>query len=622
MQAWYRFRLKMSAFGKWCGQQVKSLHRRFLSTAAPFGVLKTDWRKRWFRFVLMYAIIFSVAIFAHDYLAMLAILYGLWSVVAISRAWADNENQRRQIAKKILDTKPDNLPDLRAVALVSSLATLVILPLLASRMHHAFALYEARPDINFSNWLWFLADQTYLKSIPDFSEVIHIHDTGIALGHPIGRIVVVLARFYIYYIILQSIYRLFDIHHDISDALKALSKDPDLAVRIGQRALYRLVRTFQDQSLSLRERGAAALAMGRIGHPVAFETLSEVADASDTPDDLRAEVVTALGELQTPEVVEVLQRALSRDSVLVQQAAIIALGKLKIDDHRHEHADPVRILLEKLQSIRDVPQANYDVLKRLVESLGQQLNNIPEHPLSPECFKLITRNPSLTTHVSLRLQNRTATTLQRLGHLAGVPLLIEMIDRNSNPKLLCATIDALGFLAAKLPVDDAQRSASRDILIRGLTESNNDSVRAAVARGLANLRDEAALPALFFSLNEALKNDQSGLRDDLLGAISQFGEQQKKDAEQAIREYRQQQSRQNVARLANVELKLEERIKAANTFNEKSGKLAWNTLKRLYLDDTTPIELRDAVQKALKQMNARDFEQVQQERLRRAEKHG
>ena len=74
-------------------------------------------------------------------------------MLGVGRAWVANEKLRTKIARKLSDADPDELPDLRVSALLSSLQLFIIIPLLMKSSPEMFGLYLVPEDASMSDWM-------------------------------------------------------------------------------------------------------------------------------------------------------------------------------------------------------------------------------------------------------------------------------------------------------------------------------------------------------------------------------------------------------------------------------------------------------------------------------------
>ena len=77
-----------------------------------------------------FGIIHAIAFYLTSLFAWIVLWLGFLGVLGVGRAWVANEKLRTRIARKLSDADPDELPDLRVSALLSSLQLFIIIPLL------------------------------------------------------------------------------------------------------------------------------------------------------------------------------------------------------------------------------------------------------------------------------------------------------------------------------------------------------------------------------------------------------------------------------------------------------------------------------------------------------------
>ncbi len=125
--------------------------------------------------------------------------------------------------------------------------------------------------MGFRDWLWFTLDKTYLKALPDWSMLYDIHFRAIDFDKVWGKHLVLLARLTVDYILIQGLLRLLAIRATIREAVAAVKADPEMAVRVGQRAVPALLGKLNDPDKAVR--GAAANALTQLGAHQALQSL-------------------------------------------------------------------------------------------------------------------------------------------------------------------------------------------------------------------------------------------------------------------------------------------------------------------------------------------------------------
>ena len=175
----------------------------------------------------------------------------------------ETDGYRQEISLRM--PTPTRMPDLGTwTALVSGGAWLLILfPLLFQQVEWHFQLYKMTEEATFLDWLWFSIDKTYLKALPDWSILYGVHISSIDVDGPWSRHLILLSRLTIDYILIQGLFRLLAIRATIREAVAAVKVDPEMAVRLGKRAVAPRIETLHDPDRAVR--GAAANALDAVG---------------------------------------------------------------------------------------------------------------------------------------------------------------------------------------------------------------------------------------------------------------------------------------------------------------------------------------------------------------------
>jgi hypothetical protein len=244
--------------------------------AVPFGTRIADPRRRYAVLLGAFALIYVLGALPVPVVPLVALAVGYVGVLAIGRAWVLNEKERTAIAKKLVDRDPDQMPDLRWTALVAALQLLILFPLLFQQVQQRWGLFKVEGQPNFWDWMWFSLDKTYLKALPDWSILYGVHISGIDFDKPWGRHLVLISRLTFDYILIQGALRIWAIRTTIAEAVAAIKADPDMAVRLGRRAIPALVQKLSDPDKAVR--GAAANALVRLGDKEAIRRISEAAE--------------------------------------------------------------------------------------------------------------------------------------------------------------------------------------------------------------------------------------------------------------------------------------------------------------------------------------------------------
>ena len=257
---------------------LSALDDAFSWLAIPFGVRIRAPGPRYALLLGNFAVIYFLGALPIPVLPLLALGFGYLGVLAIGRAWVRNEKERTAIAKKLKDGNPDAMPDLRWTALVGALQLLILFPLLFQQAQWHYHLFRVQGTAGFGDWFWFAIDKTYLKALPDWSILYGIHISSIDLDAPWGRHLVLLSRLTFDYILIQGVLRLLAIRATVGEAVAAVKADPEMAVRLGRRAIGPLLEKLHDPDKAVR--GAAANALMQLGDSHAIQRIGEVAHRS------------------------------------------------------------------------------------------------------------------------------------------------------------------------------------------------------------------------------------------------------------------------------------------------------------------------------------------------------
>jgi hypothetical protein len=305
----------------------RGLDRGLVLLARPFGV---NVKSPWLRYAILlgeYAVIYLLALLPVPIVPLAALGVGYVGVLAVGRAWVLNEKQRGAIAKKLRDGNPDEMPDLRGIALLSALQLLILFPLFFQQVQRQFGLYKVPEGATFWTWVLFTLD-SYSKAFLGLLEIYGIHFNRIELDANWGRHLVTLKRLTFDYILIQGIIRLFAIRETIRDAVAAVKNDRELAERLGRRAIGPLIRALRYDA-NAEVRGRAAEALGTLGGPRAVEPLLE---ALRGPSEVvRERAAKALGALGDTRAIPALRAAAEDPDRYVKAAAADALKRLDPD---------------------------------------------------------------------------------------------------------------------------------------------------------------------------------------------------------------------------------------------------------------------------------------------------
>ena len=305
-----------------------------------------------------FGIIHAIAFYLTSLFAWIVLWLGFLGVLGVGRAWVANEKLRTKIARKLSDADPDELPDLRVSALLSSLQLFIIIPLLMKSSHEMFGLYLVPEDAAMSDWMLLGVDLLF-RSILDWSEIYGVKMSAIELDSMGGRHLVMAFLLTIDFILIQGIVRIFAIRRTITEGVAAAVRDPEMAYRLGSRAVPSLLEMLEDKTVVgqdcqhviealavLREQRAcdsivkrfededthttAVAAMVAIGHlPPLLEALSS--PNSETRDGALA----AIKRMGNPAAIPALEAAMHDAGVQEREKIVRAFGSIGLEAHTH-----------------------------------------------------------------------------------------------------------------------------------------------------------------------------------------------------------------------------------------------------------------------------------------------
>ena len=311
--------------------------------ALPFGVLPRLAVVGLIQFLLVHAAIYTTAWKQPQQLALPALAVAWLGMLAVGRAWVKNEKHRSNIARKLVtEVDPDREPDLRLLALLSSLQVFVIFPLLFWKLSlpSTAPLFAATADPLFTAaagtpwWHWPL--HTLQECVSPFVDAGHldaVFATEITAESDLAGTLIGVLRTTLEWLLFVGLLRLFAIYRTsrevVSDA--ALRNDNEMAVRLGRRALRPLVRHLRHPGEDVRI--AAAAALGRIGRTRATRPLLRLFE-TDTSRDVREACAVSLGQIGDRRAVAPLVASLGDDgirSAQIRNSVARALGQLGDD---------------------------------------------------------------------------------------------------------------------------------------------------------------------------------------------------------------------------------------------------------------------------------------------------
>ena len=241
-------------------------------------------------------------------------------MIGIGRAWVSNEKQRTAIARKLSDANPDELPDLRVSALLSALQLFIIIPLLMRSSHSIFGLYAVDEGATISDWMLLGVDLLF-RSFLDWSEIYGVQMSTIELDSMGGRHLFMILLLTIDFILIQGLFRIFDIRRTISEGVAATVRDPEMAYRLGARAVPSLLVMLEDDDIGVEQCRNVIEALAVLQESSACNLI--INRFSD--DELKATAISAMVAIgHLPSLVD----TLNSDVHAERLGAITALRKL------------------------------------------------------------------------------------------------------------------------------------------------------------------------------------------------------------------------------------------------------------------------------------------------------
>ncbi len=341
-------------------------------------------------FFTVYLSLYAIVILTPPLFGFIALWFGYIGVLAIGRAWAQNENLRARIAKKLEESDPDSLPDLRGTAGFAALQMVILVPLLLRTSDGLFDLYATPAEATMTTWALFALDLLF-RSILDWSEVYGVHISGVGLKATGGRHLVMFILLSIDYMVIQTAIRIIGINTTIEEGVAVAGKDPEMAFRLGRRASPRLSRILLGEEREIDEKRNIIEAMGLIGDASAaealVESLAEVelhagAIASlvmvghfdslfkgirHSNPAVRRGCISALGRLEDSVANEILAEAIRDSDASVRSSAFRAIGRI---------AHPSDIPLLRVGIADEVADVRYAALQQFSNFTGEEAMEI------------------------------------------------------------------------------------------------------------------------------------------------------------------------------------------------------------------------------------------------------
>ncbi|MEE3083701.1 MAG: HEAT repeat domain-containing protein [Candidatus Thermoplasmatota archaeon] len=328
--------------------------------------------------LFVFSTIQAAAFFASAEIAWVALWIGYVGVISVGRAWVNNEKMRTSIARKISDVDPDELPDLRISALLSALQLFILIPLLLRSSDSLFDLFDVPDDAGLGEW-YLLGIDLLFKSLLDWSEIYGVQLSSIRLDAMGGRHLVMLLLLTIDFILIQGLLRIFEIRRTIVEGVSAAKRDPEMAYRLGRRAVPSLLEMLSKESISaperihiiealavLREKRAciplislfkdAELHATAVAATVAIGWTSPLIEALQNPSmEIRNGAVSALGRIGESDTIDALSASMISEDVDFRERVVRAISRIETGAKPHLMAalsdDSIAVRLAAIQGL-------------------------------------------------------------------------------------------------------------------------------------------------------------------------------------------------------------------------------------------------------------------------------
>ena len=183
-----------------------------------------------------------------------------------------------------------------------------------------FGLYAVPEDVTISDWMLLGVDLLF-RSFLDWSEIYGVQMSSIDLDSMGGRHLFMILLLTIDFILIQGLFRVFEIRRTISEGVAATVRDPEMAYRLGTRAVPSLLVMLEDDEIGVEQCRNVIEALAVLQESSACELI--INRFSD--DDVKATAISAMVAIgHLPSLIA----ALSSDVYAERVGAITALRKL------------------------------------------------------------------------------------------------------------------------------------------------------------------------------------------------------------------------------------------------------------------------------------------------------
>ena len=186
--------------------------------------------------------------------------------------------------------------------------------------HSIFGLYAVDEDATISDWMLLGVDLLF-RSFLDWSEIYGVQMSSIELDSMGGRHLFMILLLTIDFILIQGLFRIFEIRRTISEGVAATVRDPEMAYRLGARAVPSLLVMLEDDDIGVEQCRNVIEALAVLQESSACNLI--INRFSD--DELKATAISAMVAIgHLPSLVD----TLNSDVYAERLGAITALRKL------------------------------------------------------------------------------------------------------------------------------------------------------------------------------------------------------------------------------------------------------------------------------------------------------
>lgn len=261
------------------------------------GLLGAYINSKGVRFAWLSIVVFGIVILSQSpnfRISMIAITTGCISMIALQRAWARNEERRRERFNKVGLVVEHKLPDLRRDGFLSIFVLVIFSAILFERLHRDLGYFATSSELE-TPVFWFMAavDQFFRSLLLDLFEVYHLDYFEIGAHHFAEQTVIFVIRLTFTFVVIATVFENVRIRTELKRAgRRAFSKgkaNVDVLVDLGDRANEAI------SHLAHKERRVAFQALRSSSHPERLDAITSFVEDPDTR--IRRSVVDEFGSI-------------------------------------------------------------------------------------------------------------------------------------------------------------------------------------------------------------------------------------------------------------------------------------------------------------------------------------